>query len=73
VIVEVLIWPGKSTELVRLLAAIENNCECPSDRRGTCAAHRMLVDQRVLNHLDYVSQQISEFRLAEWHTAPGHQ
>src|SRR5947199_3162863 len=55
-------WGGSSDELYRLLAIIDSNCtsesKCaqqPTSR--VCAAHRMLLEQRVLNGLVFVHEQ----------------
>ncbi len=53
----IAIWQGTSQELRQLREAVELNCECvlaANDTPGVvCAAHAMLVDQCLINHLLY--------------------
>jgi hypothetical protein len=57
------IWNGTDEEASRLLRAIERNCNCSnpvSGPRGTCAPHRMLIeDQRALDGLLFARQIVA--------------
>jgi hypothetical protein len=44
------IWHGDTAQLQALLAAIERNCGC-KELRGCCPAHKMLLEQRQIDHL----------------------
>lgn len=54
-------WAGSTGAYARLLAAVERNCTCERGEDGqvrvSCEAHRMMEDQRALNHLAFVAQQ----------------
>jgi hypothetical protein len=69
------VWHGTKEELQRLQEAAARNCECkppgvsyPSATRtpGTmCEAHKMLLDQKVLDHLAFVAEQRARYVEAE--------
>jgi hypothetical protein len=67
--ISLAVWCGTEEELRRLRAAVEQNCSCVvgifGSRRAVCGAHRMLVDQRLLDHLLFVSRTIDAFAQAE--------
>lgn len=48
------VWHGTDVALRNLQNAVSRHCTCPEDLTSTCAAHRMLLDQDVLNHLVFV-------------------
>ena len=49
------VWQGTEQELAKLLDSVEHNCACmfAADRSpgAVCAAHAMLADQCVIDHL----------------------
>jgi hypothetical protein len=47
-------WPGTSADLLRLLDVIKRNCICDASVRLICESHRMLLDQRTMDHLAYI-------------------
>ena len=63
------VWHGTTAELRRLTVAVEHNCSCVVGTFGApgevCGAHRMLVDQRVLDHLLFVFRTVDAFARAE--------
>jgi hypothetical protein len=63
------VWNGTTEELRRLTAAVEHNCSCVVATFGSpgelCGAHRMLVDQRSLDHLLFVFRTVHAFVRAE--------
>jgi hypothetical protein len=59
------VWHGTIEDLKRLQEAIAHNCECKPPVAGymgttapgkVCDAHRMLLDQKVLDHLVFVRE-----------------
>jgi len=68
-------WHGAPDELERLLLAIEHHCGCHTGALppGTpcCAAHAMLGDVRVLDHLLYGLRTRQHFWRSEWTTELG--
>ncbi len=63
-------WHGSAHEFWRLRKAISKNCSCPKPTTGPgpgrCAAHQMLTDQCVLDHLLYAYRARDEFRRHEF-------
>jgi hypothetical protein len=63
------VWHGTAEELQRLSAAVEHNCSCVAGMFGrpreVCGAHRMLVDQRLLDHLLFVARTTDAFAQSE--------
>lgn len=64
--VAITVWPGTDADLKKLQDAVNRNCMCV-DAEGTCAAHRLLVDQDVLNHLAFVAGCREVYRRAEFY------
>jgi hypothetical protein len=66
----VAVWHGTTEELLRLRVAVEHSCSCVAGMLGRvseiCSAHRMLVDQRLLDHLLFVYRTTEAFTQAEW-------
>jgi hypothetical protein len=64
------VWHGTSEEMRRLNAAAQQHCDCTTGMFGNvaeiCSTHRMLADQRVLDHLLYVWRARARFEQAEW-------
>lgn len=58
-------WHGTDDELRRLVGAVERNCACCAPTE-TCAAHSMLQDERLLNHLVYAIRIRGRLELEEW-------
>jgi hypothetical protein len=63
-------WHGSAQEFWRLRKAISRNCSCQKPTTGPvavqCAAHQMLTDQCVLDHLLYAYHARDEFRREEF-------
>ena len=68
-------WHGERDELLRLLAAIGHHCDCPCAPVGAsqscCPPHRMLQDERLLDHLLFVFRARDRFWRSEWSTDLG--
>jgi len=49
-------WRGRKYVLKRLELAIAKNCQCDlqTEPPVLCSAHKMLLDQRTLDHMDFV-------------------
>ena len=66
----VTVWHGSDADLRRLQASVGANCDCQPSRGDTppttCAAHRMLTDQYVLDHVDFFRHIRANLRLEEW-------
>ncbi len=62
-------WHGTEDELRRLRAAVEHQCDCPTapkfSENPPCAAHSLLMDERVLDHLLYVYRMRNRLRRSE--------
>ena len=56
-------WNGTPEQLARLEAAVRHNCGCVEvgGRLQVCEAHRMLSDQRVLDHLAFVASGVADY------------
>ena len=63
------VWHGTTEELHRLTAAVQQNCSCVAgafrSQVDACGPHRMLVDQRLLDHLLLVARTVDAFIQAE--------
>jgi hypothetical protein len=68
------VWHGTREDLEQLQKAVEHHCECKpavigymgQGRPGTmCAAHKLLLDQKVMDHLDFVARNRARFVEAE--------
>jgi hypothetical protein len=63
-------WHGTRAEFMRLVAAMQNHCECETALFGRvvnlCPAHAMLRDQRVLDHLVFTYRSKGRFQELEW-------
>jgi hypothetical protein len=59
------VWNGTTTELERLCQAIMRNCECGA-RPGPCAAHKLVVEQRLMDHVLFVYRCRARFVSAEF-------
>ena len=57
----VSVWHGSEKALRVLQEAVEHNCTCDPDNRVTCAPHKMLSDQRVLDHFAFVSTSLTDY------------
>jgi hypothetical protein len=64
-------WNGTENELSVLLHVIAQNCTCrlPTQPAGGCAAHRMLLDQRVVDGLVFAYRVVDKFVVEEFETA----
>jgi len=65
---QLTVWHGEESELYRLNTAVSHNCECPATANETfnpCGPHRMLTDQRVMDHLAFVSEIRARLRRGE--------
>lgn len=64
------VWRGTLDQQRALLRAVDHNCECQRDWRGAllreCAAHRMLTEQKTVDHLLYGRAMIGKWREEEW-------
>jgi len=64
------VFHGSPDEAMSLLVACEHNCACVYDLLGmktsTCAAHQMLLDQRMVNHLIFARRQAQRWLSAEF-------
>ncbi len=66
------VWHGSEAEILRLLEAVEHNCECARGPRGEvrrpcCAAHQMLaLDQRALDGLLFARWLAARLQDEEW-------
>jgi hypothetical protein len=67
-------WQGTEHELARLHMAVDRNCDCAYGMVGlpplTCAAHTMLNQQNVLDHLLYVLRTRRVFITREFYAVP---
>ena len=56
----VTIWHGTDQQLADLRHAVSANCEC-TDGQPMCAAHALLCDQRILDHMAFVASHLTDF------------
>lgn len=65
-----VIWRGTETERWALLEAVDNNCGCRGEpgaaERDVCAAHLLLRDQRVLDHMLFGRRLAAQLGLEEF-------
>jgi hypothetical protein len=73
-VVEPITWRGTPAEWFDLQRAIANNCTCDNEHpeRGECTAHRLLHDQKALNHLGYLRSLTDKLNTEEWSVARRH-
>lgn len=62
----VTVWHGSDQELHALKAAVQRNCACDPDTGAVCAGHRMLSDQRTLDHLAFVAANVTDYIHSEF-------
>lgn len=64
----VTIWHGSRSDFRKLEQAIGHNCDCPEDVTSNrrCPAHKMLLEQRTLDHLAFVHDDVDRYVLAEF-------
>jgi hypothetical protein len=62
----VTVWHGPDEALQALAAAVANNCVCDPTIPHVCASHRMLSDQRILDHLAFVAANVKGYLQAEF-------
>lgn len=62
------IFHGTDAERDALNAALMANCTCGNPPGSTCAAHLMLHDTRVLDHLLFVRRRVAAFKASEFQT-----
>ena len=69
---QLAVWHGGEADILRLLQAVEHNCECSraryrDDRGSSCAAHQMLAfDQRALDGLLFARWLAAQLEDEEW-------
>jgi len=68
-----VIWHGTNEEAARLLSAVQNNCECETDKHGAivklCSSHKAMVDdQRFMNGVLAYRQMRQALLHEEWTT-----
>ena len=59
------IWHGTTEEVQALLAAIGNNCECGT-KPAPCEAHRIMLEQRLIDRLLFMHRIAERLRAEEW-------
>jgi len=62
------VWKGSDVALRALQLAIMRNCACSGGPAGfmMCTSHQMLLDQRTLDHLNFVRERIGDYQLMEF-------
>lgn len=61
-------WNGTPQEAKRFMKAVAKNCACSVVQNGRCPPHRLLEDERVLNHLIFAYRIRERLILEEWQT-----
>lgn len=62
---QIAVWFGTAVDWYRLGVAVNHHCECRLNQ-PTCDAHRLLIDQKTLNHLAFASQIRERVIDEEW-------
>lgn len=60
-----VVWNGTPDDLKTLERAAMRNCTCNDEAIGECSAHRMLVDQKILDHMAFVASRRWRYVQAE--------
>jgi hypothetical protein len=63
---KVAIWHGRAADLRRLERAVNVECTCARGDAQPCPApHALLTDQKILDHMVFVIQHVTDYRRAE--------
>jgi hypothetical protein len=61
----ITVWHGTVEDFARLHEAVRKNCSCQLDR-NTCSGHRMLDEQRIMDHLSFARAQRDRYIAEEF-------